>query len=318
MKSKVSAATVFEVGPRDGLQSEKLTLNLSERQAIIEGLSLTGLKDIEIGSFVRSDRIPQLAKTGELMKNLRRKFPKLAPKDSGKSASSPRFWAFVPNEHGLDDALVAEVDGVSLFTTLSETFARKNVNQGRDELLKNATGLLKSAKKNKIKSRVYLSTLHHCPFEGPMKTKDLVRTVETLVEAGCQEIALSDTTGHSLPHKVAESLDALLKKVDKKFLAFHFHDTRSLALPNVLVALEYGIHRFDSSFGGLGGCPYAPGAAGNLATEDLVYFLAGEKVLKAPVDLEKLAYVSRSVEKLLGRPLPSKVLKTLGDQNGIG
>ena len=150
-----------------------------------------------------------------------------------------------------------------------------------------------------------------------MKTADLVRTVETLLDAGCQEIALSDTTGHSLPHRVAESLEALLKKADKRFLAFHFHDTRSLALPNVLKALEYGISRFDSSFGGLGGCPYAPGAAGNLATEDLVYFLSGEKSFGASVDLNQLAAVSKSVEKLLGRPLPSKVLKTLGASNAV-
>ncbi len=302
MKRK-RAASIFEVGPRDGLQSENLTLDLNDREDIVAGLVAAGLRDIEMGSFVRSDRIPQLAGSGDLMTSLRKRFP--------KSTTGPQFWAFVPNEKGLDDATAAGVDGVSLFTAVSETFAQKNVSRGRDQLLDQCAELLPKIRARGLRHRVYVSTIHYCPFEGLVAHADLESVVCRLLDMGCDEIALSDTTGHSLPHQVSASLESFLKRAAPERFAMHFHDTRALALSNVLTALDFGVSRFDSSFGGLGGCPYAPGAAGNLATEDLIYFLSGEGLLNAEPRIEGVAAVSQMLEKRVGWQLPSKTLKTL-------
>ncbi len=303
---KADRISVFEVGPRDGLQSEKVFFDKNLRRQLIEGLILAGLPDIEVGSFVKEDRIPQLAKTGELLQDLRAKYPK-----NVKIKKRPHFWAFVPNERGLEDAIKYQVDGVSLFCSVSDTFAKKNVNQSSAELLLQAKDLIQKARAAKLRHRVYVSTIHFCPYEGIVSDSALLKVVSALAKAGCDEIVLSDTTGHSTPGRIAKSLEKILKIVPAKKLSLHLHDTRGLALANICCAIEKGISRFDSSFGGLGGCPYAPGAAGNLATEDLIYLLNQEKISKDKISLEKIAEVSAIAEVRLARPLTSKVYQAI-------
>ncbi len=288
---------VFEVGPRDGLQSEAVALSLSDRKTLIEKLVAAGLRDIEVGSFVRADRIPQLQNSAELLRSL-------------KQQAGLNYWAFVPNEVGLAQAIEAAVDGASFFVGASDTFCKKNVNRSQSEILGELKKLFPLSRRAKIRSRIYLSTLVYCPYEGHIPPKKVADLALRLVDLGAQEIVLSDTTGHAGPRSLSTVLERVLKKIPAKKIALHLHDTRGLALTNVYVGLEYGIHTFDSSAGGMGGCPYAPGAAGNLATEDLVNFLAGLGKLKG-IDLGRLAQASRFAESKLGKKLPSKVLKTL-------
>lgn len=293
----MSKLRVFEVGPRDGLQSESARLSLADRKQLVELLVQAGLRDIEVGSFVRADRIPQLAESDKLLKIL--------PRQKGL-----RYWAFVPNEVGLRQALAAGIDGASFFVGVSDTFCHKNVNRSQAEILAELARIVPVARKAKILSRVYVSTLVYCPYEGNIDPKRVANLVGRLAKLGIQEIVLSDTTGHANPRSLQKVLDLVLKKVPAKQLALHLHDTRGLGLTNVYVGMENGIQTFDSSTGGMGGCPYAPGAAGNLATEDLVNMLAGMGKLPG-VDLGRIAKASHFAETKLGKKLPSKVLKTL-------
>lgn len=299
--SVVSRAQIFEVGPRDGLQSEKKIFSVEERFELVRRLAAAGLPRIEVGSFVRADRIPQLAETGRLLKRLHQeKFPH----------PRPEFWTFVPNERGLEEAISAGVDGVSFFIATSETFCQKNVNRSQAELLAELKKLLPQAKRAKIKMRIYVSTLVYCPYEGNIAPTRVAQIVRKLIAFGAQEIVLSDTTGHANPRSLAKVLNRVLPLAGARRLALHMHDTRGLALANVLEGLRHGISIFDSSVGGLGGCPYAPGASGNLASEDLVNMLLGMGLLKK-VDLGKLGLAARFAENILGRQVPSKVLRTL-------
>ncbi|MEO5667489.1 MAG: hydroxymethylglutaryl-CoA lyase, partial [Bdellovibrionota bacterium] len=271
-------AEIFEVGPRDGLQSQPQILGINDREKFVTGLLDAGFKDIEVGSFVREDRIPQLAGTRELLTRLdkvRNRYKKLAP----------RFWAFVPNMKGLHDALETSADGLAFFIAASDTFCRKNVNRTQDELFSELEKLLPAARKEGRQTRVYLSTITYCPYEGPIRPSQVTKVVSRLVDLGAKEIALGDTTGHATPGDIERLLTPILKKWKPKLFAMHLHDTRALALANVEKSLEMGISKFDASSGGLGGCPYAPGAAGNLATEDLVYMLQAQGLLKADIDL---------------------------------
>ena len=295
-------ANVFEVGPRDGLQSEARTLSVETRVELIRLLVAAGLPDIEVGSFVRSDRIPQLAGTSEVLGKL--------SKMTATERGGARFWAFVPNEHGLEQAIAAGLDGASFFIGASDTFCRKNVNRGRDELFKELPALFKKATKNKLKTRVYLSTLVYCPYEGPVAPQKVIHLVEQLFDAGAHEIALSDTTGDANPRSLRTVLEGVLKKHPAKNFALHLHDTRGLALANVLEGLSHGLTRFDSSVGGMGGCPYAPGASGNLATEDLLNMLSGMGLSRGVV-LGRVAKAGFFAEQALGKKLPSSMLRTL-------
>ena len=295
-------ASVFEVGPRDGLQSESACLSLEDRKELIRMLVASGLKRIEVGSFVRSDRIPQLKDTDQLFKALRA-LPKAEIRDV-------EFWAFVPNEIGFQKAAESGVDGMSFFVAASDTFCQKNVNRSQEELVTELSKLLPMARKKKISTRIYLSTLVYCPFEGVTDPKKVERLVKALRDIGADEIALSDTTGHANPRSIRKVLERVLKAAPAKKFALHLHDTRGLALANVLEGINHDISTFDSSAGGMGGCPYAPGAAGNLATEDLVNMLAGMGLL-ADTDLGKVAQASMFAQEKLGKKLPSKVLRTL-------
>jgi hydroxymethylglutaryl-CoA lyase len=294
------SARVFEVGPRDGLQSEAKILKVQQKTELVLKLIESGLTDIEIGSFVRRERIPQLADTEQVAALL---------------AKSPlrqraRFWAFIPNETGLDSAIDAGLDGASFFVAASETFCHKNVNRSQKELLDSLAPLIKKARQHKLKNRVYVSTSFHCPYEGFVDVKTVAALVARLVDKGASQIALSDTTGWANPRSVGKLLDRVLARHPAKLFALHFHDTRGQALANALTGLDYGITTFDSSIGGAGGCPYAPGATGNLSTEDLVFLLQGMGLDKS-IDLTKLGAAGLFAEKALEKKLPSRVLQTM-------
>lgn len=295
-----SGVSVFEVGPRDGLQSEGTVLPIAQRAELILKLIDAGLKDIEVGSFVKADRIPQLQDTASVIKEVRAKLGRKSP---------AQFWAFIPNEFGLNQAIENEVNGASFFIATSNTFCLKNINRTQDQILESLAHLFKKARANKIKSRVYLSTLVHCPYEGPILPARVDTLVRKLEDLGASEIVLSDTTGHATPLSIRKVLDKVLVKLPPKLFALHLHDTRGLAVANILESMAYGMKRFDSSIGGMGGCPYAPGASGNLSTEDLVYLLKGLKIEKF-IDMEKLAEAGLFAESLVGRKLPSRVLRT--------
>ena len=221
------------------------------------------------------------------------------------------IWALAPNQQGFEKAMQSQVDGISLFTATSETFAKKNVNRNLKELdqfLKScASDLLKSHKRN----RVYLSTIAFCPYEGVVKKETVLRSVDRLVELGFSEIVLSDTTGHAHPSWMAEICEKILKKHRADLFSLHLHDTRALALVNIWEAIKHGICRFDSAIGGSGGCPYAPGASGNLATEDLCNLILQTKDADLDIDLNELVKAGELVEKYLERTLPSKVLRAM-------
>ncbi len=294
--------SVFEVGLRDGLQSEAKVLTTEQKFEIFERLIEAGHQNIEAGSFVRSERIPQLADGPELFKRIESRYP--------KSKRAQKIWAFVPNEVGLQRALDAGIDGASFFIGVSDTFCKKNVNRSRAEIFEELPKLLKIARSSKVLSRVYLSTLVFCPYEGAIRSQDVKVWVQRLIDIGANEIALSDTTGHANPKSLSAVLELILKKHSPKKFALHLHDTRGLALTNALTGLEYGIARIDSSVGGAGGCPYAPGASGNLATEDLINMCEGMG-LKTGVNLGLLGRAGRTMGQALQHPMDSKVLKTL-------
>lgn len=294
---------IFEVGPRDGLQSQSKILNLADREELVMRLAKAGLRDIEVGSFVRDDRIPQLSKTSELLERLHKKF--------NSTKDKPSFWAFVPNMKGLEAALETPVDGVAFFVATSNTFCLRNVNRSQKELLAELKLLIPKARKSHKKTRIYISTISFCPYEGPIAASKTLSLVKELYDLGATEFALGDTTGHSTPKDIEKILSLLLKNYSANKFAMHLHDTRALALANALCAIQLGIRKIDSSIGGLGGCPYAPGAAGNLATEDLVYMLNEMGWLKEKIKLSDLAQTSRWLESRTQTILPSKVLKTL-------
>jgi hydroxymethylglutaryl-CoA lyase len=295
---------ILEVGPRDGLQNEPKTLSLDQREQLIHDLLGTGLDNIEVGSFVKKGTIPQLADTPELVKRLmpykKQNFPDAC------------LWAFVPNEHGLEAALSSQIDAVAFFCATSESFVKKNINRSFDELRELLTNLKKMLPKKFI-CRVYLSTIVHCPFEGKIKPDQVFKWVDYLLDLGFNEIALSDTTGHAHPKNLRPILEKIKKKYSVKNFSLHFHDTRGTALLNTHLALDYDFKKFDSSLGALGGCPYAPGATGNLGTEDLVYLLQSEGKMKN-ISLEKIAASSKKLQTWLGKELPSRVLKTFSNK----
>jgi hydroxymethylglutaryl-CoA lyase len=292
---------VMEVGPRDGLQNESKTLSLAQREKLVLSLLDAGLLDVEVGSFVKKESIPQLEATGELVR-------RLLPLQK-KSWPKARLWAFVPNQTGLEHAMAAGINSFSFFSATSEAFAKKNVNRSHMELKAVLKDLAKSIPK-KSNTRVYLSTLVYCPFEGVIPVKKVFHWVDFLLDLGFKDISLSDTTGHAHPENLRAIFERLSKKYSVKHFSLHYHDTRGTALLNTFFATEYGFTQFDSSLGGTGGCPYAPGATGNLATEDLLYLLNSMSIVKN-ISLQKIAATSLELENWLGKKLPSKILQTM-------
>jgi hydroxymethylglutaryl-CoA lyase len=290
-----SRITIYEVGPRDGLQNEPANLSVEAKLRLLEALADAGLSRIELGSFVRPDWIPQLADTDEVARRALRK-PGL------------RYVALVPNRTGLNRAIAAGVREVAVFMSSSETHNQKNTNKSVAQSLEQFAEIVPLAKKQGLFVRGYLSTVWGCPYEGAVSPRRSLEIARQLRDLGCDELSLSDTIGVGNPRQTREILDLFLPELPVSSLALHLHDTHGTALANCLVAMERGISIFDTSIGGMGGCPYAPGAAGNLATEDLASMLA-DMGIETGIDLEKLIEAGALAQELLGHKLPGRRLQ---------
>ncbi|PYR00922.1 MAG: hydroxymethylglutaryl-CoA lyase [Acidobacteria bacterium] len=283
---------IVEVGPRDGLQNERASVSTSDKIEFVNRLSASGLPVIEVSAFVSPKWVPQMADASEVFGGINRQ-------------PDTKYTALVPNQAGLDRAIAAGVEEVAVFAASSETFSRRNINQSIDASLANYALVCAQARAAGLRVRGYLSTAFGCPFEGAMAPDHVASVAARLIDLGVYEVAVSDTIGIAHPGQVPRVLDAVLARVPAERLALHFHDTRGTALANVLTALPFGIRTFDASAGGLGGCPYAPGAAGNLATDDLIYMLDGLGV-ETGVSLAALSEASAFIGSRIDHPLPSK------------
>lgn len=295
MKDKIEKILLTEVGPRDGLQNEKGVVTTTQKLAFIEALVEAGVKRLEVGSFVSPKWVPAMADTAEIFQKLRR-------------MPGVKYIALVPNLKGFAGASANKVTDIAVFTAASETFNQKNINMSIEASLQNISEIVAAAKKEKMWIRGYVSTCFGCPYEGQVAPAKVQEVAAGLLQIGVDELSIGDTIGVATPHQVDEVVGLLLQDCPAEKIALHFHDTRGIALANVLRGLELGISKFDSSAGGLGGCPYAPGASGNLATEDLLYMLNGMG-LETGIDLEKVIQASQSISDALGRALPSKYLQ---------
>lgn len=287
------AVEIFEVGPRDGLQNEKRLIPAAEKIALIDALSGAGFRRIETTSFVSPKWVPQMADAAEVLAGIAR-------------APGVSYWALTPNLKGYEAAKAARADGVAIFAAATEGFSRANLNCSVAESLDRFAPVAEAAARDGMPLRGYVSVVTDCPFEGRVAPGAVARVVAALREMGCAEVSLGETIGQGRPEAVDAMLVAVLGEMPAGRLAGHFHDTAGRALQNVDVALARGLRVFDAAVGGLGGCPYAPGAAGNLATEDLVYTLEGMGV-STGVDLEKLWAAGQIAEAIVGRELPGKV-----------
>jgi hydroxymethylglutaryl-CoA lyase len=284
--------TVVEVGPRDGLQNERVAVSTGDKVEFVNRLSEAGLPVIEVSAFVSPKWVPAMADAAEVFARIIRK-------------PGIRYSALVPNVVGLERAVQAGVREVAIFAASTETFSRRNINQSIDESLATYKQVCDRAAALDVRVRGYVSTAFGCPYEGDVAPAKAADITARLLDLGVFEVAVSDTIGIAHPGQVARVLDVLLARIPVEQVALHFHDTRGTALANVLTALSYGISTFDASAGGLGGCPYAPGAAGNLATDDLVYMLDGLGV-KTGVSLTALSSASAFIGERLDHPLPSR------------
>ncbi|MCZ0756357.1 hydroxymethylglutaryl-CoA lyase [Anoxybacillus sp. J5B_2022] len=289
--------TIKEVGPRDGLQNEAVAIATEDKIAWINQLAKTGLTYIEITSFVHPKWIPQLADAFEVATSIER-------------VPGVTYAALVPNQKGLEKALAAKVDEVSVFMSASETHNRKNINKSIAETFPVLAEVVREAKAAQKTVRGYVSTVFGCPYEGAVSVEQVIRVAEKLFDMGIDELSLGDTIGVANPRQVEEVLGVLLKRFPKEKIAMHFHDTRGTALANVLMSLQMGMTTFDSSLGGLGGCPYAPGASGNVATDDLLYMLNGMNI-STGIDLERLTEAALFIQHKIGRALNSHYLQAM-------
>jgi hydroxymethylglutaryl-CoA lyase len=284
--------TLYEVGPRDGLQNESRMVPTDDKIRLIDALSGTGLRAIEITSFVNPKWIPQLADGGAVSRRIARK-PGLI------------YSALVPNRQGLDAAMAAGMKEVAVFMSASETHNKKNVNKTIAQTLAAFRETVPPALAAGLRVRAYVSTVYGCPYEGAVDPARAVELARALRELGCYQISLGDTIGVANPRQVRDVLSGVLAEIPKPEVAVHFHDTRGTALANILVSVEMGITTVDAALGGLGGCPYAPGASGNVATEDVVYMLEGMGV-RTGIDLDKLVDCAQLASTLVGHEVPSK------------
>jgi hydroxymethylglutaryl-CoA lyase len=301
MTMQPSRVTIYEVGPRDGLQNESASLPVEAKVRLVEALAASGLSRIEVGSFVRADWIPQLADTEEVARRAR-------------SIPGVHLSALVPNRHGLERAIAAGLREVAVFMSSSEAHNQKNTNKPVARSLELFGEIVPEALRNGMTVRAYLSTVWGCPYEGaidPMRSFQLARELRDM---GCREVSLGDTIGVGNPLQTRRLLELFLggkgslKAFARDELAMHLHDTNGTALANALVGMEMGITTFDTAIGGLGGCPYAPGAAGNLATEDLAGMLS-DMGIETGIDLEKLVDAGLLAQQLIGRKLPGRRLQ---------
>jgi hydroxymethylglutaryl-CoA lyase len=290
--------TVVEVGPRDGLQNEPAVVPVESKVAFIEALAAAGLPVVEATAFVLPEAIPQLADADEVFRRVRKR-------------DGVRYPALVPNERGMERAEAAGVREIAVFTAASETFNRRNVNASVDESFARFAPIIARARTGGLRIRGYVSCSFGCPYEGPIRPEAVASVAARLVAAGCDEISIGDTIGVGVPTQVPEVVGRSVEAgVPLEALALHFHDTRGTALANVVEGLRAGVRIFDASAGGLGGCPYAPGASGNVATEDLLYLLHGMG-WETGVSLEAVAAATRSLSSVTGRKPSSRVFAAL-------
>jgi isopropylmalate/homocitrate/citramalate synthase len=284
--------TIVEVGPRDGLQNEQAPVSTADKIAFVDLLTAAHLPVIEVTAFVSPKWVPQMADASDVFAGIARR-------------PGTRYSALVPNLAGLDRALAAGVAEIAIFAAASETFSRKNINQTIDDSLGGYRQVCERAIAAGLRVRGYLSTAFGCPFEGDVPPARVADIAARLADLGVFEIAISDTIGIAHPGQVPRVLDAVLTRLPVDKIALHYHDTRGTALANVLVSLSYGIATYDASSGGLGGCPYAPGAAGNLATDDLVYMLDGLGI-ETGVSLAAVSAASAFIGARIDHRLPSR------------
>ncbi len=285
--------SVYEVAARDGLQNERATVPLRSKLRLIDALVRAGLARIEITSFVSPKWIPQLADADEVAQH-------------AKAPAGVTFSALCPNAKGLARARAAGLGEIAVFVSASETHNRKNVNKTIAETLHAFDDTIGPALAAGLRVRGYVSTVWGCPYEGDVDPRRALEIAQKLLDAGCYQVSLGDTIGVGTPTQTARILQLMSREIPAERIAMHMHDTRGTALANVVVGLQMGIRTFDASVGGMGGCPYAPGAAGNLATEDLVYMLHGMGV-QTGIDLDQLVEAGKVAESIVGRPLPGKV-----------
>jgi hydroxymethylglutaryl-CoA lyase len=290
------AVTIYEVGPRDGLQNETTVLSVERKVEMIEDLVDAGIRRIEMTSFVNPRWIPALADHMEVAARVRRK-------------PGVDYSALVPNMRGLDSATRAGMKEVAVFMAASQSHNQKNINKTTEAALATYREVVSEARSRGMRVRGYVSCVYGCPYEGAVPAQQVIDVSAALLEMGVFEVSLGDTIGVGTPRQVEHVFRSLLAAgLTMEQLAVHFHDTRGTALANITVALQFGVRTIDSAVGGLGGCPYAPGASGNVATEDVVYMLTGMGI-DTGVDIDKLVSVSTRLSGLLARELPSKYLK---------
>ncbi|MBT4762622.1 MAG: hydroxymethylglutaryl-CoA lyase [Bdellovibrionaceae bacterium] len=294
---------IIEVGARDGLQNEMQALSVKDRYDFIKKLCDSGLKIIEAGAFVSPKWVPQMDNSNKVLTKL------FKDQTSGKINSKIQFPMLVPNMKGFQRAMDSQTKEIAIFGACSESFSQKNINCSINQSFGHFKAVINAAKKNNVKVRAYLSVAFGCPYEGKVSEQRVIKLTEKLIQLGAYEVSIGDTIGVATPKQVRSLVNKLGLKIPLKKVAMHFHDTRGTALANVLASLDLGIHTFDSSLGGLGGCPYAKGASGNLATEDLVYMLEGMGH-KTGVDISKLIKINKWIENKVGHQLPSHVGKT--------
>lgn len=292
--------SLYEVSPRDGLQNESATVPLRGKLRLIDALVAAGLDRIEITSFVSPKWIPQLADADELVEAI------LAPSSHHAPPPGVRFSALCPNARGLERAKKAGIEEIAVFMSASETHNKKNINKTIEATLTAFEETIAPAKAAGIRVRGYVSTVWGCPYEGDVDPARAMAIAKKLHDMGCYQVSLGDTIGSGTPRQTREIMIRALGELPLDAVAMHMHDTRGTALANIVVGLELGVRHFDASVGGMGGCPYAPGAAGNVATEDLAYMLQGMGVATG-LDLERLVEAARAAESIVGRALPGKV-----------
>ncbi|MBG9788300.1 MULTISPECIES: hydroxymethylglutaryl-CoA lyase [Brevibacillus] len=288
--------TVYEVGPRDGLQNEEAVISTAHKIELIKKLTQAGIRHIEATSLVHPKWIPQLSDATEVLAGV----PRL---------DGVQYSVLTPNLRGLQRITANQVDEVAIFMSASETHNLKNINKTREDTYPVLAEVAKEAQRMGLRVRGYISTVFGCPYEGEVSLSESMRVVERLLAMGVYQLSIGDTIGVATPRQVHEVFAAFEKEWGATRFAGHFHDTRGTGLANVVAALQHGITTFDSSIGGLGGCPYAPGAAGNISTEDVVYLLHGMGY-ETGIQLDKLVEAGQFIQRILGRELPSKVLKS--------
>ncbi|HJR61278.1 MAG TPA: hydroxymethylglutaryl-CoA lyase [Vicinamibacterales bacterium] len=292
MSPRPQRITVVEVGPRDGLQNESARIPTAAKIAFVNDLSRAGFPVVEVAAFVSPKWVPQMADAAEVCAGIAKR-------------PGTRYSALVPNLPGLERAHAAGLTEVAVFAASSESFSKRNINQSIDESLETYRAVCERARGLGIRVRGYLSTAFGCPFEGPVDPRRVAEVAASLIEMGAFEVAVSDTIGIAHPGQVPQVVGAVADRIGSEQIALHFHDTRGTALANVLAALDLGVATYDASAGGLGGCPYAPGATGNLASEDLLYMLNGLGI-ETGVDLEAVVEASARIAEHAGHPPVSR------------